>query len=120
MKRFAMVMVALMLVSVVALAADNMQKGSFQANINSENWTLNGGSGTRTHIVYVKFEKAYSELPQVFLSLTAYDGAAGKDGNVRVSIKAENITRDGFVIKVSTWGDSRVAGVDGSWLAFGK
>lgn len=108
-----------LLLSVAALA-QNMQKGDFSANITSENWMLNGGTGTRTHIVFVKFDKPFSAIPTVMVSLTGYDAAAGKDGNVRVSIKPENISRDGFVIKVSTGGDSRIAGIEGSWIAWGK
>lgn len=119
MKRIAFALAAIMLVSTVALA-ENLQKGDFSANFNSENWTLNSGTGQRTHIVYVKFNKTYESQPTVLLTLTGYDGAAGKDGNIRVSMKVENVTRDGFVVKIMTWGDSRVAGVDGTWLAFGK
>ncbi len=98
----------------------SLQSGTFSANVSSESWTLNGGSGSRTHIVFVKFQKPFTAPPTVTLSLTGYDGAAGKDGNVRVSIKHENISREGFVIKVSTWGDSRLTGVEGSWIASGK
>ncbi|MGA9115630.1 MAG: H-type lectin domain-containing protein [Bacteroidota bacterium] len=113
-------LLALLLVAMPGFAQDMHQKGDFQANVNSEGWTLNSGSGQRSHIVYVKFADTFKEKPAVMLSLTAYDGAAGKDGNIRISVKAENISRDGFVIRVATWGDSRVTGVDGSWVAFGK
>ena len=100
--------------------AQSVQKGDFSANIASENWMLNGGTGTRTHIVFVKFVKPFASIPTVMVSLTGYEAASGKDGNVRVSIKPENISRDGFVIRVSTGSDSRVAGVQGSWFAWGK
>ncbi|MFN0158802.1 MAG: H-type lectin domain-containing protein [Bacteroidota bacterium] len=111
---------ALLLAITLTTYAQSTQKGDFIANLNSENWTLNAGSGMRTHIVFVKFSTPYTEAPSVLLSLTGYDGKAGKDGNSSVLLKAENITRDGFVIKIATWGDSRVVGVEGSWLAFGK
>ncbi len=92
--------------------------GTFTGDITSDGWSLNGGSGTRTHTVFVKFTKPFSKAPMVLLSLTSYDGAAGKDGNVRVSLKADQITRDGFAIQISTWGDSRVAGVGGNYIAY--
>jgi hypothetical protein len=95
-----------------------MMKGDFSANVNSEGWTLNGGSGNRIHMVFVKFPKAFAKEPMVTVSLTSYDGAPGKDGNVRVGIKADQITREGFTVKVTTWGDSRVAGIEGNWFAF--
>jgi hypothetical protein len=95
-----------------------MMKGDFSANVNSEGWNLNGGSGNRVHMVFVKFAKAFAKEPMVMVSLTSYDGAPGKDGNVRVGVKADQITREGFTVKVTTWGDSRVAGVEGNWIAF--
>ncbi len=91
--------------------------GTFTGDVTADGWSLNGGSGTRTHTVFVKFAKAFPKTPMVSLSLTSYDGAAGKDGNVRVSVKADQITREGFAVIVSTWGDSRVAGVAGNYIA---
>ena len=95
-----------------------MTSGDFTANVNSEGWNLNGGSGSRVHMVFVKFQKAFAKEPKVMVALTSYDGAQGKDGNVRVAVKAEQVTREGFTVKIMTWGDSRVAGVEGNWFAF--
>lgn len=95
-----------------------IQKGDFSGNVNSEGWSLNGGSGNRVQTMFVKFAKPFAKTPMVSLSITSYDGAPGKDGNVRVAVKADQITRDGFAVKISTWGDSRVAGVEGSYVAF--
>ncbi len=95
-----------------------MQKGDFTANGQTEGWNLNAGSGVRTSFVFVKFSKAFAKVPMVNISLTSIDAAAGSDGNVRVSVKAEQVTRDGFSVKISSWGDSRVAGVEGNWFAF--
>ncbi len=100
--------------------SQQIQSGDFAAGVNSEGWSLNGGSGSRIHLVFVKFEKPFTDAPQVIVTLTLCDGAPGKDGNVRLSMKPENISRSGFVIKISTWGDSRVTGVEGSWMAFAK
>jgi len=112
-----------MLVAALLLAASTsfgqmMQKGEFQANVNSEGWSLNGGSGMRTHLVFVKFGKAFTKDPMVSVSMTSFDAAPGKDGNVRMAIKPEQVTREGFTVKISTWGDSRVAGMEGTWVAF--
>lgn len=113
---------ALLALAVMLLAAPSfgqvMMKGDFIANVNTEGWNLNSGNGYRTHVMFVKFPKAFAKEPTVMVTLTSYDGAAGKDGNVRVSIKADQITREGFTVKTMTWGDSRLAGVEGSWFAF--
>lgn len=108
---------ALLMLSSVSFG-QMMQKGDFAANVNNEGYSLNGGSGSRVYTTFVKFGKAFTKEPMVLASLTSYDGGAGKDGNVRVAIKVESVTREGFTLKVSTWGDSRVTGVEGSWFAF--
>lgn len=112
-----LVVAALLLVSSVSFG-QMMQKGDFSANVNMEGYSLNGGTGSRVYTTFVKFAKAFTKEPMVLVSLTSYDGAAGKDGNVRVSLKVESVTREGFTLKVGTWGDSRVTGVDGSYMAF--
>jgi hypothetical protein len=118
MKRVAL-LVALALIALSTIAFGQMiQKGDFAADINSEGWTLGGGNGVRTHIIFVTFEKPFEAVPQVLVSLTGTDASVGKDGTVRVSLKTEKVSREGFVIKVQTWADSRVGAVYGSWIAF--
>ena len=112
-----LVLAALLLVSSVSFG-QVIQKGDFVANVNSEGYSLNGGSGQRAYSTFIKFTKAFTKDPMVMVSLTSYDGAPGKDGNVRVAVKAESVTKEGFTLKVSTWGDSRVTGVEGSWIAY--
>jgi len=112
-------MVLLLALSTLAFGQNN-RKGDFAADGSSEGWTLGSGTGTRSYILFVKFEKPYDTAPTVLLSLTGHSGAAGKEGQINVGVTAEKVTRDGFVIKVSTWGDSKIHQVHGSWLAFGK
>jgi opacity protein-like surface antigen len=116
MKVFALIF----LVTIGSAQAQDLAQGVFAANTNSEGWSLNAGAGTRYHIVFVRFSKAFVEQPVVVLGITAVDGAPARDGNIRVALKADNVTRDGFVVKISTWGESRLSGIEGSWLAFTK
>lgn len=112
---------AVIVFSIFATAhSQQLARGEFAAGVTSEGWSLNAGTGTRNHVVFVRFPKPFAEQPSVVLSLTSVDGAPAKDGNIRVALKADNITREGFVVKISTWGDSRVAGMEGTWLAFGR
>lgn len=117
MRRIIGVTCALLCVAGASLAQP-VQNGEFAAGVDSEGWSLNGGTGKRNHIVFVRFTGPFAALPEVHLSLAAFDGASASDGNLRVALRAENITRDGFVLKISTWGESRIAGVRGTWLAF--
>ncbi len=111
------VAVALVLVSALSFG-QTIQKGDFTADQNSEGWTLGTGNGVRTHIVFVRFDKPFDSVPEVLVSLTGTDASVGKDGTVRVSVKTEKVNREGLVIKVQTWADSRVGAVYGSWIAF--
>jgi hypothetical protein len=113
------VIVALLLVS-TATFGQNMQKGDFVGDVKVEGWTLAAGSGTRTAIIFVKFTKPYESTPTVMVSVTGHSAKAGKNSNINLAAAAEKVTRDGFVIKVSTWEDSQVFAVYGSWIAWGK
>jgi hypothetical protein len=110
---------AIVLLMLSALAfGQTFHKGDFSADLNSEGWSLGSGVGVRTHIIFVTFERPFESVPTVVVALSGYDAGTGKDGTVRVSLKTEKIARDGFVIKVQTWGDSRVSAVNGSWIAW--
>jgi len=98
----------------------NIKQGDFSADQTSEGWTLDRGMGTRTQIVFVRFEKEFETTPQVLVSLMGYEAFPDTSGAVRISTRAENVSPSGFVIKVWTWGSSRVNSVTGSWIAFGR
>jgi hypothetical protein len=98
-------------------SAQMLDAGVFAADVTAEGWTLNGGAGARTHILFIRFVRPFPAVPSVVLSLTSLDGASGTDGNIRVALEAENVSREGFVLKMRTWSDSRITGVGGHWLA---
>ena len=118
MKRLMMISALLVLMLSGVALGQNILKGDFSADINAEGWSLGSGSGPRSHIIFVTFEKPFDTAPTIVLTLSGYDASTGKDGTVRVSVKAEKVSRDGFVIKVQTWADSRVGAVYGSWMAW--
>ena len=101
-------------------AAQSTQKGDFVADGNNEGWSLGAGTGSRTHIIFVKFTKPFDAPPVVMLSLTGHSSISGKDGQINLGIATDKVTNEGFVIKVSTWGDTKVYAVYGSWIAIGK
>jgi hypothetical protein len=118
MKRLPLISAVVLLMLSSVASGQTLQKGDFSADLNSEGWSLGSGIGVRTYIIFVTFEKPFDGVPTVVLALSGYDAGTGKDGIVRVSLKTEKITRDGFVIKVQTWADSRVGAVYGSWMAW--
>jgi hypothetical protein len=82
-----------------------------------EGWTLLDGSGPRTFRYAVAFEHAFSAPPVVHLGVVGVD--AGKDDNLRVRVRAEDVTSGGFTIVSETWFNTRLWAVDVSWLAVG-
>jgi hypothetical protein len=110
---------AVFITSQIAFSQD-IKKGDFSADTKSEGWSLGTGTGVRTHIIFVKFDRPFDATPAVMLSLTGWDAVTDKAGMVRISSKVENESSSGFVIKVWTQGDSRVNAVHGNWLAFAR
>ena len=110
---------SILLVTLSAIAlGQTIQKGDFSADTSSEGWSLGSGNGPRTHIVFVTFEKPFETVPTVMVTLTGYDASVAKDGAVRLTLKTEKVSREGFVIKVQTWADCHVGAVNGSWMAW--
>ena len=83
-----------------------------------EGWTLLEGSGTRTFRSPVVFEHSFSSPPVVHLGVVGLD--AGKDDNLRLRVRAEDVTSAGFTIVTETWLHTRIWSVDVSWLAVGQ
>lgn len=119
MKRIALVVVSLLMLSAITIA-QTLQKGDFKAKTGDEGWTLASGSGERVFIEFVTFDKGFDAAPAVLVSMTGYDAQAGSDGTIKINLIVDKITKSGCVVKVVTWGDCKVTGVFGSWLAIAK
>ena len=98
--------------------SQTFQQGDFSGDVNSEGWSLSKGTGARNHIIFVSFNKAFDSPPNIVLSLTGYEMKPGTDSAVRISLKAEKVTKSGFIVKIYTWGDSEINSASGTWLAY--
>ncbi|MGC4088758.1 MAG: H-type lectin domain-containing protein [Polyangiaceae bacterium] len=83
----------------------------------SEGWTLHEGEGERRYSQEIAFERPFSSTPVVQVGVVGID--ASKDHNLRLRLRAENISSSGFTIVVETWLHSQLWSVDLSWLAIG-
>jgi len=83
-----------------------------------DGWTLLEGSGTRLFRYSVAFEHSFSAPPVVHLGVVGVD--AGKEDNLRLRVRAEDVTSAGFTIVTETWLHTRLWAVDVSWLAVGQ
>ena len=95
--------------------AQEVQSGTFAANVNTAGYSLDKGSGDRTHTIEVSFPTGFDTKPSVILSVSTID--ADKGSNLRYEVVAKSISRDGFIITIRTWADSKIHGIGGSWLA---
>lgn len=80
-----------------------------------EMWT---GEGTRERSQWVAFSEKFRNRPIVQVALSLWD--MDSESNVRADIGAEDVSDEGFNIVFRTWGDTRVARVRMSWIAFGE
>jgi hypothetical protein len=119
MKHMTVVLVALLLCSAFAFG-QTIQKGDFTASVGSEGWSLAAGSGERVYIEFVTFDKPFEAPPTVVVSLAGIDATADDKGGLRVHMMVDKITKAGCIVKIKTWGSSKVGAVFGTWMAFSK
>jgi H-type lectin domain len=92
-------------------------------NSSMEHWTLleplcaASKEARRSFHYAVTFERSFSSAPIVHVGLVGLD--ASKEDNLRLSLRAEQITAAGFELVVETWLHTRLWAVDVSWLAIG-
>lgn len=77
-------------------------------------WT---GEGPREIRVPVRFGASFAAPPALQLGVTMWD--VSNVAAMRLDIGSEEVGRDGFTLRVSSWGDSRIARLRIGWFAIG-
>lgn len=106
---------ALFLILSVGLFAQQIESGVFDVNSNTKGYTLDKNSGDRIFTLEVRFNKPFETIPSVVVGLNKME--FDKDTNARVDVQATAVSRDGFVLRIKTWGDTRALVLGGSWIA---
>ncbi|MCK9210702.1 MAG: H-type lectin domain-containing protein [Ignavibacteriaceae bacterium] len=114
MKTFTIVL-AFFLSTIFLQAQTQLQSGSFNFNSSVPGYTLDKNIGERSTTIEVTFDKPFDKKPKVVLSTVMID--AETKSNLRYRVEAYPISRDGFMIKLTTWGDTKIFGLNGNWLA---
>ena len=85
-----------------------------------EGWTLldQGTQSDRVFQHHIVFERAFSAPPLVHTGIVGID--VSKDDNVRVRVRAVDITSNGFILEAATWLNTKIWSVEVSWLAIGS
>lgn len=76
------------------------------------------GEGDRSVRVPVQFAAPFHRPPHITIGLSGIDASCTQ--NLRFNILADNVTRDGFVINMVTWGDTKIARASATWTAIGS
>ena len=63
----------------------------------------------------VRFNTPFETIPDVVVGLNKME--FDKNMNARVDVQATAVSRDGFVLRIKTWSDSRVLVLGGGWIA---
>jgi hypothetical protein len=115
MKKISLIVSLFFLVGLSTSIIAQTQSGTFFFDGNTSGYTLNANEGLRSVEMEVSFEKGYDVKPEVILSVTLID--AVRETKMRYSVEAKSVSRDGFVIKVSVWGDTQLNSIGGFWVA---
>ena len=115
MKKLLLVVTVLFLFCASTYAQSQVQSSWFYYTKDSPNYTLNANQGKRMVEFEVNFSKPFDKKPKVVIMPSLLD--AEKATQVRYSIRATGISRDGFVLLAEVWGDTQLNAIGGFWLA---
>ena len=94
---------------------DAIESGTFNVNKNTSGFNLGQGEGPREFTMEVTFAQEFASKPDILLSVTSVD--ANTKGNVRYKIETSFVSKQGFIVRFSTWDDSKIYGLSGQWMA---
>lgn len=107
----AALLVTLLFVSLNA----QIKSGSFFADKSKSGFTLHQNQGLRTFEIPVSFDNPFESKPRVNVTITLVDAVS--QTKMRYSAEGLYASRDGFTIKLSTWGDTQLNALGGYWIA---
>jgi hypothetical protein len=92
-----------------------IQSGNFAFNATVEGYTLDKNVGERSTSIEITFAKPFEKKPKIVLTVCMFDGDT--KSNVRYKIEPYSISRDGFMIRATTWSESKIYELRGNWIA---
>lgn len=110
-KLFSLLLVMILVASVSA----QTRSGDFFFDKSTPGYTLDKNSGMRFVEREINFPVPFETKPQIFVTVSLLDAYAKTQ--VRYAVEPKGVSRDGFVVKISTWGDTQISGIGGMWFA---
>jgi hypothetical protein len=104
----------------VFTGALQVQTGTFfyGYETNPSEWNLDKGIGRRSFDAEIKFPQPFTTPPTVMIALSGLDASNG--AGTRVAVASSDVTQLDFEVVATTWADSVVAQVWGTWIAIGQ
>lgn len=100
----------------VTVCGQVFEVGVFQANKTTyPAYTLDKGEGLREINLEIRFTEMFRKKPEIMLGVTLLD--MEKDENIRYKMEVSFVTTEGFVLKIMTWGNTRIFNIGGNWMA---
>ena len=95
---------------------------TLRVGVGTESWNLaefpeDDFEKPRIFTVDVAFATPFTIVPVVQLALSGFD--IDQRHTARLSVRAAEITTQGFKAEIGTWSDTRVYSVEATWLAIG-
>lgn len=81
-------------------------------NMTAGQFTLQGPGGASTEIT---FDKRFTHTPRILVALNKLD--TSRRFNLRVQVKAKNITKDGMTLSIETWSNTILHGAGAAYIA---
>ena len=104
-----------LMLSAVAFSQVQVLSGTWGASTDTKSYTLNANSGERIITIQVNFLKPFENKPDVVVGISQID--VDKSTAVKYAVKPISVSRDGFTVEVKTWGDTKIHGIYGFWIA---
>ncbi len=108
------IFILFVLISVTIVSAQK-QSGDFFFDKSSSGYNLDKNNGMRFVEKEINFPIPFETKPQVFVTVSVIDAVS--KSQIRYSVEPKGVSRDGFVVKISTWGDTQINGIGGMWFA---
>ena len=119
MKKFGFVLVLFVALGLISSTfAGDIQSGNFSADAEQAGYALHQGDGLRAFEIDVVFKKSFESRPDVMVMVNRID--ASNSANLRYLVETRAVSSEGFLLKISTWADSKVYSIAGSWVAMTK
>jgi len=96
-------------------SSDKIECGSFNKTFWNTGHPFENGNGDREFNTLVPFKSAFKSPPHVALAISGIDSSG--DSNHRILVYPKEVTNEGFIIELKTWGDSTIFMITVNWFA---